>query len=602
MQVYDCVERENKVLVAARAYRGDAMTLLAFDLDGSMLEGFAGFSVQVGQGERAPYYLLNKLTFPDAVLAKSNIDKKGAGSTLYSPIQKFRWVHVPSQEHYVGKPYFGMYTYHITPRYLKDGVLLPPDPRLTVHLKIEVSPFCDEDIQVGFTRAFVSSQAYALQFGNNTKMRPNNTDLIFDVTQVSGQALRWDDSLHAQKEVPYTFEEQFKYLGWQARDRIMEFLDEALKKRSIRLDVFAFDLDDPMIVQKLFTLAKQGRLRIILDNSDTPHGPPTTRPCSRRSSPPRQRLAALHRGHFKSLAHSKVFIQRSKKTGKGIKVLTGSTNFTTSGIYINANHVLIFNNRKAAQLYAQAFDLAFGDQLMNVFRDTDLACNDQLVKEARLPDMTIRFSPHKKAVAAKFFNLISERIRQAESDVLFAIMDDDSNSSILDAVQAQVKSDKVFTYGITDNTSNTYLYKPDSKTGIKVSGRGTETALPPPFNAVAKVPGHSIHHKFIVVDFKGKQGVVYCGSSNLAFDPEQKNGDNLIEIRDEDVVTAFAVEAIRLVDHFQWRNKARTAEVSGTPVRLNDLSDPEKIWYRSYYDARDLHYLERTLLVRENLK
>jgi len=165
-----------------------------------------------------------------------------------------------------------------------------------------------------------------------------------------------------------------------------------------------------------------------------------------------------------------------------------------------------------------------------------------------------------------------------------------------------VKSDKVFTYGITDNTSNTYLYKPDSKTGIKVSGRGTQTALPPPFDEVAKVPGHSIHHKFIVVDFKGKDGVVYCGSSNLAFDPEQKNGDNLIEIRDEDVVTAFAVEAIRLVDHFQWRNKEFTAAESGKPVHLNDLSDPGRIWYKSYYDPNDLLYLERTLLVRENLK
>jgi hypothetical protein len=602
MQVYDCVERGNKVLVGARAYRGDAMTLLAFDLDESKLDGFVGFSIQVSQGDRPPYYLLNKLTFPDGVLAKSNIDRKAAGSTLYSPIQKFRWVHVPAQDHYVGRPYFGMYTYHITPRYLKDQVLLAPDPNLTVHLKIEVSPFCDEDIQVGFTRAFVSSQAYAAQFGNSTKMRPNDQDLIFDVTQVSGTAMRWDESIKAKKQVPYTFEEQFKYLGWQARDRIMEFLDEALKKRSIRLDVFAFDLDEPAIARKLFSLAKQGRLRIILDNSDTHIRPTDYETRFEEQFPAETKSVALHRGHFQTLAHSKVFIQRNKKTGKAIKVLTGSTNFTTSGMYINANHVLIFNHPKAAQLYADAFDLSFGDDLMRVFRDTALAAGDQLVQEARLPDMTIRFSPHKKAIATRFFQLISGRIKAAKSDVLFAIMDDDSNSSILDAVQEQVKSDKVFTYGITDNTSDTFLYKPDSKTGIKVSGRGTESALPPPFDAVAKVPGHNIHHKFIVVDFKGKQGVVYCGSSNLAFEPEQKNGDNLIEIRDEDVVTAFAVEAIRLVDHFQWRNKEFTAAERGQPVRLNDLSDPKKIWYKSYYAPDDLHYLERTLLVRENLK
>ena len=37
-----------------------------------------------------------------------------------------------------------------------------------------------------------------------------------------------------------------------------------------------------------------------------------------------------------------------------------------------------------------------------------------------------------------------------------------------------------------------------------------------------------MHHKFVVVDFKGKDPVVYCGTSNLAFGPEQKNDDNLL--------------------------------------------------------------------------
>jgi phosphatidylserine/phosphatidylglycerophosphate/cardiolipin synthase-like enzyme len=132
-----------------------------------------------------------------------------------------------------------------------------------------------------------------------------------------------------------------------------------------------------------------------------------------------------------------------------------------------------------------------------------------------------------------------------------------------------------------------------------VAGRGTETALPPPFNKVAKVPGISIHHKFIVVDFKGKNSVVYCGSSNLAYNPEQKNGDNLLEIRDEDVVTAFAIEAIRLVDHFHWRNKKKEAKEKKDPIYLDDNKDEKKIWYKSYYNPDDLHYLERTLLISE---
>lgn len=141
------------------------------------------------------------------------------------------------------------------------------------------------------------------------------------------------------------------------------------------------------------------------------------------------------------------------------------------------------------------------------------------------------------------------------------------------------------------------LYKPNSKRGVKVTGLGTQTVLPPPFNEVAKIAGHNIHHKFIVVDFKGDNPVVYCGSSNLAYNPEQKNGDNLLEIRDKDVVLAFAIEAIRLVDHFQWRNKEFTAKLKKAGLHLKANSESKK-WYAPYYNENDLLFLERTLLMK----
>ncbi len=176
-------------------------------------------------------------------------------------------------------------------------------------------------------------------------------------------------------------------------------------------------------------------------------------------------------------------------------------------------------------------------------------------------------------------------------------MIDNSKSDILAAVREQVKDDKVFTYGITDKKDGISLYKPNRKTGVKVTGIGTATNLPYPFSKVAKIPGHNIHHKFIVVDFKGEDPVVSCGSSNLAYTPEQKNGDNLLEIRDKDVVTAFAIEAIRLIDHFHWRNREMTDAKLKKGVYLRDDSESKK-WYASYYNKKDLLWLERTLLMR----
>ena len=138
---------------------------------------------------------------------------------------------------------------------------------------------------------------------------------------------------------------------------------------------------------------------------------------------------------------------------------------------------------------------------------------------------------------------------------------------------------------------------------MRIAGRPGTFILPPPFDKETNIPGISVHHKFVVVDFKGANPVVYCGSSNLAFGPEQHNGDNLIEIRDKDAVTVFAIEAIRLVDHFEFRNAQFLAQQKAEkdnkkepdPIHLH--ASNEENWINKYYDENDLKMVERTLLI-----
>ena len=157
----------------------------------------------------------------------------------------------------------------------------------------------------------------------------------------------------------------------------------------------------------------------------------------------------------------------------------------------------------------------------------------------------------------------------------------------------------IFTAGITDVRKGMQLYKPNKRTGIRISGLEIATKLPKPFNNIIKVPGlgHNIHHKFVVVDFKGTNPVVYCGSSNLAYTPEQNNGDNLIEIRDKDVVLAFAIEAIRLIDHYSWLNRMLEGEKEKDELFLYDNTQKTS-WYKKYFNPKDLRCLERELLMR----
>jgi len=605
--------------VSVRAYKGDAMTLLCFDLDKDKIKDFTGFSIRVtppGKNKKS-YFLFNRISYSSDVLKKTKIDT--AKVNIYTmdnaPLQRFSWIHTPGTNHNINKYLYGEYTYAVTPRYLVNDELKVLDNELTVSITIDVNPYKSGNLQISFTRGFIESQAYFRHFGLNNKTRPNKTELLFDIKQISGPLAK--DKARSPNLQDYTFEDQHKWLGWQARTSVIQFLDDTLKDDNLSMDVFAFDLNEPFLCDKLIQLGKAGRVRIILDNS-TGHTKATSlepkfAKIFRQEAKDKK---ALQRGKYLSLSHSKIFIQ--KRNGAPKKVLTGSTNFSTNGLYINANHVLIFDDEDVAKAYQQVFDESFGisdietEKKMKAFKKgATQAKIFRFESEIGIPNSTIRFSPHSAMIAKFFFEKISKRITNAETDLLFAVMNDRSKSSILDSIHAQVRNDKIFSYGITDVISKSknekngkggvLLYKPNSKKGVLIAGKPGVYLLPQPFESEPKIPGISVHHKFVVVDFKGTNPVVYCGSSNLAFGPEQSNGDNLIEINDRDVVTVFAIEAIRLVDHFEWRNalkkKSERKEDGSETYYLHGSN--EAGWVNAYYNSMDLRCMERELFIKK---
>jgi hypothetical protein len=97
--------------------------------------------------------------------------------------------------------------------------------------------------------------------------------------------------------------------------------------------------------------------------------------------------------------------------------------------------------------------------------------------------------------------------------------------------------------------------RPAKPSGVQATGKPGQVTLPPPFDQVPSPPGHEIHDKFVVCGLNGNDPVVYCGSSNLASGGEAENGDNLLAIHDADVATAFAIEALGLVDHYNFLDR-----------------------------------------------
>jgi hypothetical protein len=84
---------------------------------------------------------------------------------------------------------------------------------------------------------------------------------------------------------------------------------------------------------------------------------------------------------------------------------------------------------------------------------------------------------------------------------------------------------------------------------------------------------------------------VFAGSSNLAKGGEEETGDNLIAIHDPRLATAYAVEAIGLIDPYRFRVVQQAAN-DQTPLRLNHRSES---WTADYYQPDTPKYRERLL-------
>lgn len=540
-----------------KAYRGDRAVMLAFDLDPHLTDNFAGFAVTRTDPGGKVEPLLNRLNFDKPLTQHSTVEDRVWTGSDQAPFQKYRWVDFPQQ------PIPGDYSYEATAMYFQDDGTLKPGAKTSVVLNIIPADFTR--FEMGFTRGYLSSQAYATLF-NNKPFRPDDThELFFDTT-------------------PY--QNQYQWLGGHAREMIFSFLDECVKNDDYSLDLFAYDLDEPDFVRGLQSL--KGRLRAFLDDA-TLH----TKPGAREILAKQALIQSagednIKSGHFHRFAHCKVMIMKDS-TGKPIKVLTGSANFSIRGLYVQANNVMIFEDPDTAALYEKAFQQAFSD--MAGFARAPVANQWFDVQQSGVPPLSVSFSPHTSADIS--LGKVAKSIQDADSSVLFAIMELSGSGSVMDRIKSLGQRQGIFSYGVTQSDKGISLYKPGAANGLLVPFSYLSKHVPAPFDKeISGGMGQVIHDKFVVVDFNDTSPVVFTGSSNQAAGGETQNCDNLLAIYDQGIATAYAVEAIRLIDHYHFR-QAVSAATDNNPLVL-----AKGDWWRPYYDENDIRCRERALFIR----
>ncbi len=550
---------------SVKAYAGDKKTLLAFNFqNAAAAKNLAGFTIFCQPPGQVPgYFLDNFLQFENPGKHSQVPPPETPTSTVNAPIQKYRWTHFPGTSHQGVSPVFGDYSYTVTPRFFDStGAMKALDASLSAKVTIAVGPFKKGAVSLGFTRGYMQSSAYVHHFGKDTPVVPKTKDLEFDTNTQAG----------TNNGQPVTFAQIYNWMGETAREQVFAVLNKVLNDPTLTLKVFAYDFNEPDVAKILLTLAAQGRVRVILDNATlhvTQKGKPKTGEDQFTDLFNQQKKAPsdIIRGCFDRFSHDKVFIVL--RNNSAIEVLTGSTNFSLTGLYVNANHVLVFEDANVAGHYDQVFEKSWqvldgkktpSKPVADAFATSDLATKPYDSQPGFVPKMEITFSPHSDADVTKILGGLAARINQekssAKGNVIFAVMQlARSSGPVVTTLGDLHATQSVYSYGISDAPTGIFLYAPGKATGVQVTGKPSNVILPPPFDQVPSLPGHEIHDKFVICGLNGSDPVVYCGSSNLASGGESENGDNLLAIHDADVATVFAIEALGLVDHYSFLDR-----------------------------------------------
>jgi phosphatidylserine/phosphatidylglycerophosphate/cardiolipin synthase-like enzyme len=278
-------------------------------------------------------------------------------------------------------------------------------------------------------------------------------------------------------------------------------------------------------------------------------------------------------------------------------VLSGSANFSIRGLYVQSNNVFLFDDPETAKIYDEAFTQVCEDA--KGFSRSPIAAEwfpKEAGKDPELPSFQVSFAPHADPEVS--LKPVAEAIEAAKSSVLFSIMEIGKGTGpVLEAVKGLSTRKDLYAFGTTQSLDGSLKVTAPGADSVFIPFGFLHEKVPAPFQAEIKGgSGMVIHNKFVIVDFNGSNPVVFAGSSNLASGGEHENGDNLLAFRDKAIASTYAVEAIRLIDHYRFRAAMKEA-TKDEPLRLKTRSEK---WAAAYFDPASPKRRERLLFAGDS--
>jgi phosphatidylserine/phosphatidylglycerophosphate/cardiolipin synthase-like enzyme len=586
----------------AIAFSNNDIAVVAWTFD-RHLDGCLGFAViQIdATGKETPL---------PALASFAGQPKDPHRTTLQAPVQKFWWKDLFAQRG-------GTYSYRIVPMGGTPGSTLTPlagvEPLLSnsVTLTEKRPPF-----NAYFNRGIVATQALSREL----KDKPS-------VAALTPHILDPTDPIRV-------------HLMGQLFEGVTSLLDRADKDGGT-INAALYELNDPKGLEKRLQAADHGDPKsrtVILGNEQAVDS--NKNDIEDADSENRANLKAagvnvidriLGKG---SIPHNKFMVL--SQDGSPAAVLSGSTNWTSTGLCTQTNNVLVIESAEVARRYIaywnrlkEDVDAAGGDQ--KKLQSPALRTSNHQDNESSLSTpikldggvtVEVMFSPNTNHVLASpprekpnDMERIFDLIAGAQQAVLFLAFDPGSNSILDAAGTALAKNPNLFVRGALTSSQRASNFSAalhqggatdqhERAPGVTVVGeagkpkkKGAKApVLPPDFRAVpagaitpddafgafeaelAKFGFAIIHNKIVVIDPFTDNCTVITGSHNLGFRASHNNDENMVIVRGHrKLAEAYTCHVLDIYDHYAWRFLLKQhPDIFGRPL------EPDDKWQERY--------------------
>jgi phosphatidylserine/phosphatidylglycerophosphate/cardiolipin synthase-like enzyme len=377
------------------------------------------------------------------------------------------------------------------------------------------------------------------------------------------------------------------FMSGQAREALLRLVADVAGQPHRSLYAALFELSDPELVGALTALGS--RLHVVLANGAVKKKGEDENAAARAAlnaagAEVIDRMIAPNR-----LAHNK-FAVVCDTGGKPMTALTGSTNWTATGLCTQSNNVLVVHDRGVAAWFLDAWK-----RLAAVGSTTpgSLVSANSVIRTGMVDGRTVT-AWHTPVTGAVDLADAARRIDAATQGILFLMFSPGNRGTLLNTILA--RGDPASPTHVPDLYVNGVLNQDPStvKNPVTLYHRGEpnrlgfDVVLPAAVNdplafwrpELLKLAGtHAmIHSKVVVVDPFGDHPVVMTGSHNLGPRASGRNDDNLVIVEgDHQLAEAYAITMMAIYGHYRWRQRL----AQGT--RWRGLWDSAR-WQRRYFD------------------